>query len=279
MIKRTADAIYTYRFIKTLVLDWNKTKAYQLGLIDRNGKRLKSPETPEEKNALTFFHRVVFNVKRIFNLAPGGIIRRISTFAAALRLLKETTNLPEDQIVSILENTYNINLKEYLTEGIDSNLEPGVYTLSVDYPTKHMDLPEGTQIEIFESEQKFLGQQFYRARHLLSNEIIYVNSGIVEEAGGFSVSTVNVADIPRPLKSPSGDRYRKFKIPSPLFNKINSGRNKYQRWDKYLDLTDENQMNIANFCKKYKNATVIIEDEATGCTRALKPNSMGEYNT
>lgn len=279
MIKRTADAIYTYRFIKTLVLDWNRTKAFQLGLIDDKGKRLRSPETTEEKNALTFFHRVVFNVKRLFNLVPGGIVRRLSTFAAALRLLKEATDLPEDEIIPILEKVYNIKFEECLTENTEQELETGAYTLAVDLPIYNIDLPEGTQITILEKADVFYGSQFYKAKHLLSNEIIYVNSSMVEETAGFSVSTVNVADIPRPLRSPSGDRYQKFKIPASLFNKINSGRDKYQRWNKYLDLTDENQAMIANFCKKYKNATVIIEDEVTGCTRALKPNSIGEFKT
>lgn len=279
MIKRAADTIYTYRFIKTLVLDWNRTKAFKLGLIDDKGKRIRSPETSEEKNALTFFHRVVFNIKRLFDLMPGGIIRRLGTFTAALRLLKEATGLPEDKFIPILEKVYDVKFNECLAENTEEELENGVYTLTVDLPTNNIDLPQGTQIEILEKDDIFYGSQFYKAKHLLSNEIIYVNSDIVDETTGFSVSTVNVADIPRPLRSPSGDRYQKFKIPASLFNKINSGRDKYQRWNKYLDLTDENQAMIANFCKKYKNATVIIEDEVTGCTRALKPNSLGEFKT
>lgn len=279
MIKRTADAVYTYRFIKTLALDWDKTKAFQLGLIDRNGKRLKSPETPLEKNALTFFHRVVFNIKRIFNLVPGGIARRITSFVAALRLLREETDMSEGEIIDIIEKVYGVDVKNVLTESSEPEIEPGHYTLNIDVPGPHIDYPAGTTIEVLEKADIAYGVQFYKARHTLSEEILYVNASIVEETGSFSVSTANIPNVPKPLRSPSGDKYQKFKIPAPLFNKINSGRKKHQRWNKYLDLNDETQMQISQFCKKYKDATVIIEDEVTGCTRALKPNSLGEYNT
>ena len=84
-----ADSIYTYRFLKLLVTPFNKTKAYELGLIDENGKRTDQPvKTPEERDAFNLFHRLVFNLKRLVGAAPGGKTR-LASYAAALVLLRE----------------------------------------------------------------------------------------------------------------------------------------------------------------------------------------------
>jgi hypothetical protein len=56
-------------------------------LIDEKGKRLKKASTREEKNAMTYYDRLIFNLKRL--IAKAGIQSRFVTFAAALFLLKE----------------------------------------------------------------------------------------------------------------------------------------------------------------------------------------------
>ena len=38
ILKRAADLVYTFRFLKLLVTPFNKTKAFELGIIDENGK-------------------------------------------------------------------------------------------------------------------------------------------------------------------------------------------------------------------------------------------------
>ena len=65
IISRAADTYYTYRFLKTLVTPWNKMKAYDLGLVDENGKKLRSPTTPEEKSEYSLFHRLVLSLIHI----------------------------------------------------------------------------------------------------------------------------------------------------------------------------------------------------------------------
>ena len=51
IIKRAADLVYTFRFLKLLVTSFDKTAAFKLGIIDEKGKRLKKPKTPEEIQA------------------------------------------------------------------------------------------------------------------------------------------------------------------------------------------------------------------------------------
>ena len=56
-------------------------------MIDEKGKRLKKASTRDEKNAMTYYDRLIFNLKRL--IAKAGIQSRFVTFAAALFLLKE----------------------------------------------------------------------------------------------------------------------------------------------------------------------------------------------
>jgi hypothetical protein len=82
------DLYLVYEFIKRLSTPFEETEAYKLGIINDEGKVIKSPRTSEEKNALTPFDKLIFNLKKLLKKVTG-IERRISTFAAALFLLRE----------------------------------------------------------------------------------------------------------------------------------------------------------------------------------------------
>ena len=84
---QVVDLFLVYQFIKRLSTPFEETKAYELGLIDEKGKRLKKASTRDEKNAMTYYDRLIFNLKRL--IAKAGIQSRFVTFAAALFLLKE----------------------------------------------------------------------------------------------------------------------------------------------------------------------------------------------
>jgi hypothetical protein len=84
---QAVDLFLVYQFIKRLSTPFEETKAYDLGLIDEKGKRLKKASTREEKDAMTYYDRLIFNLKRL--IAKAGIQSKFVTFAAALFLLKE----------------------------------------------------------------------------------------------------------------------------------------------------------------------------------------------
>ena len=101
---RAIDLFVTYRFIKLLVTPFEKTEAFKLGIIDKNGNRVMPPRDPktniqvkkpeplrtsEEKSAYTILHKLVFNIKKIFAKVPG-LRTKVGTYAAALFLLKDT---------------------------------------------------------------------------------------------------------------------------------------------------------------------------------------------
>lgn len=129
-ISRAADLYYTYRFIKVLVTDWKDMEAYELGIIDENGKTLiKSRDftTSDQKDAYTTFHRLVFNIKRILEKIPFGKSRIVS-YAAALYLLREETGMSEESIMNALEEL-GADIAPDLNED-NHNLLPGDYILN-----------------------------------------------------------------------------------------------------------------------------------------------------
>jgi len=86
---RAIDLLITYRVIKMLVMPFEKTKAYKLGIIDKNGKVLRKAKTlisSEEKTAYTVLHRFVFNLKRLVRAIPGGK-SKLGTYGTALYFL------------------------------------------------------------------------------------------------------------------------------------------------------------------------------------------------
>ena len=86
-MSKVVDLFLVYQFIKRLSTPFEETKAYELGLIDEKGKRLKKAVSREERDSMTYYDRLIFNLKRL--IAKAGIQSKFVTFAAALFLLKE----------------------------------------------------------------------------------------------------------------------------------------------------------------------------------------------
>ena len=90
---RAVDLFVTYRFLKLLTTPFEKTDAYKLGIIDKDGNRImkdsvsrgKIPavalEKTQEKNAYTILHKLVFNIKKIdFKLCLSECLPSMSIF-------------------------------------------------------------------------------------------------------------------------------------------------------------------------------------------------------
>lgn len=99
------DLFLVYHFIKRLVTPFDKTDAFRLGLIDEFGKKLRSPQTQEERRSWGYFDRLIFNLKRLLGKIPLGRTR-LASFTAALLLLREQDErLVEDE--RYLEEQFN----------------------------------------------------------------------------------------------------------------------------------------------------------------------------
>ena len=86
----TLDNLYAFKILYMLVTPFEKTEAFKLGVIDKDGNVLvKSKDRSyEQKNAYDALDRIVFSLKRLLAKIPGGS-SQIASVAAAYYLVKE----------------------------------------------------------------------------------------------------------------------------------------------------------------------------------------------
>jgi len=190
IISRTGDLFYAFRFLKLLVTPFEKTKAFELGIIDKDGAILKKRvdrQTPEEKSAYTVFHRLVFNLKRLIGKAPGGK-SLVARYGAALFLIKEHTNMSDAKILKTIEKALDIELTDDLNENYwyqdsEARLYPGNYVLLEDVAS-----PTTGEIIAFKKQRvqvndlqspvgSFSNINIYRVKHSKTNQDIYISNG------------------------------------------------------------------------------------------------------
>ena len=194
---RAIDLFVTYRFIKLLVTPFNKTDAFELGIIDEDGNRQLEPgtnkpttlRTIDEKNAYTILHKLVFNIKKIFAKVPG-LRTKLGTSAAALFLLKDTFKESVDD-PDVFEKEFMKYLKENGIEiddsineeviGFGEVLPKGEYTLVNDILNKEeeeLTAKAGDKVEAYDDEppvDTVLGIEIFPVVHVKSKEKIYVS--------------------------------------------------------------------------------------------------------
>lgn len=123
-MSRTVDNLIAYRILSMLVKPFDKTIAFELGIIDAKGKVLKKANTlkdSKEKAAYTYLHRLVFSLKRLLAKAPGGS-SKIGSLAAAYYLIKEcyerneSTQVLEERFSALIESNVILVEEQCLVE-------------------------------------------------------------------------------------------------------------------------------------------------------------------
>ncbi len=205
---RAIDLFVTYRFIKLLVTPFEKTDAFRLGIIDKDGARVMPPpiagvrqtkpeplRTTEEKNAYTILHKLVFNIKKIFGKVPG-LRTKLGTYAAALFLLKDTFKESVDD-PDVFEKEFMKYLKEEGYEiddsiseeviGFGEVLPKGEYILVNDIlntEEEELTAKVGDKVVTFEDEapvDTVLGVEIFSVIHMKTQEKIYVSLEDIKE--------------------------------------------------------------------------------------------------
>ena len=203
---RAIDLFVTYRFIKLLVTPFDKTPAFKLGIIDKDGNRLKEKtvargmqptqlNTIEEKGAYTILHKLVFNIKKIFGKVPG-LRTKVGTYAAALFLLKDTFKESVDD-PDVFEKEFMKYLKEEGYEiddsiseeviGFGEVLPKGEYVLVNDILNKEeeeLSAKKGDKVVTYKDEapiDTILGVEIFPVVHMKSKEEIYVSLEDIKE--------------------------------------------------------------------------------------------------
>ena len=202
---RAVDLFVTYRFIKLLTTPFEKTEAFKLGIIDKDGNRIKKEKstkpavelaTSEQKAAYTILHKLVFNIKKIFSKVPG-LRTKVGTYAAALFLLKDTfkesvsdPDMFEKEFIKYLKEE-NIDFDDEIQEeviGFGEQLPKGRYKLKQDILNKQeeeLSAKKGDIVIAFDDEAPFdtiLGVEIFSVVHEKSQEKIYVSLEDLEDA-------------------------------------------------------------------------------------------------
>ena len=194
---RAIDLFVTYRFIKLLTTPFEKTDAFKLGIIDKDGNRLpKKLYKIEERNAYTVLHKLVFNIKKLFQKVPG-LRTKVGTYAAALFLLKDTfkehvedPKMFEKEFLKYLEEN-NIELDDTIAEEVtldNGKLSKGIYVLTQDVVTDEVedeiDALAGDEVEAFEdtpAADTILGVDVFPVIHTKTKQKIFVSAEDIKE--------------------------------------------------------------------------------------------------
>ena len=195
---RAIDLFVTYRFIKLLTTPFNRTEAYKLGIIDKDGNRILQPNstqpavelaTAQLQNAYTVLHKLVFNIKKIFAKVPG-LRTKVGTYAAALFLLKDTfkehvedPDVFEKEFMKYLKEN-DVEFDDSISEeviGFGEILPKGEYVLINDILNKEeeeLSAKKGDKVIAFEDEppvDTVLGVEIFPVIHDKTKEKIYVS--------------------------------------------------------------------------------------------------------
>lgn len=111
----TVDNLIAIRILYLLVTPFEKTKAFELGIIDKDGNQLrkvKDLKTQAEKDAYDYLDRLVFNLKRLLAKVPGGK-SQFASIVAAYYLIRESyenkLTITEDDYAHVLNLIENKN--------------------------------------------------------------------------------------------------------------------------------------------------------------------------
>ena len=197
---RAIDLFVTYRFIKLLVTPFDKTPAFKLGIIDKDGARVMEKTVSrgmqptqligdEMRSAYTVLHKLVFNIKKIFGKVPG-LRTKLGTYAAALFLLKDTFKESVDD-PDMFEKEFMKYLKEEGYEidntiseeviGFGEVLPKGEYTLVNDIlnsEEEELQAKVGDKVVAYDDEPPIdtvLGVEIFPIVHVKTQEKIYIS--------------------------------------------------------------------------------------------------------
>jgi len=192
-MSRVIDALVAYRVLKLLVTPFNKTKAFELGIIDEKGKVLikskqfgrtfdSSQKRAEARNSYTMLIRFVFNLKRL--LGKVGVRGPLgSAAAAAFAFFKEQSGeqLSETAALDIEREIYKYITSEGfefdLSENYGEPLTEGTYKVKHDIYNDEGDvvININESIEFTNTEDCIMGYDVFKYNGVyLTTEDLYV---------------------------------------------------------------------------------------------------------
>ena len=188
-MSRVIDALIAYRILKLLVTPFNRTKAFELGIIDDKGKVLikskeikKLPNKQELRKSYTLLIRFVFNLKRL--LSKVGIRGPLgSAAAAAFAFFKEQSGeqLSKNAALDIEREVYKYITSEGfefdLSENYGEPLTEGTYKVKHDIYNDDGEVVINIDEEVYfkETTDIIMGYDVFKHKDIyLTTEDLYV---------------------------------------------------------------------------------------------------------
>ena len=230
ILSSVGNIYFVYQFIKKLVTPFDRTKAFELGIIDEKGKILKKRrelKTSEEKEAYSLSDTLIWNIKKLLGKVPGGQ-SRIASYAAALFLIKEQ------------HGDYKIT---------DEELE-----------NQFFDKFE----EMYNNDNLLFDEKTLRKVTTALNE-----ETPTTVSGNVAMRDMKLGKPPKGLVMKRFGGVDVFAVDPNIYMKSRFGKKKFERYKKYVG-EDEVGEYIRMFARKNPKKPIILMDTSTGCMQFLR---------
>ena len=284
IVASIGNIYFVYQFLKKLVTPFEKTEAFKLGIIDKDGKILKKRrdlETKEEKSAYNLSDTLVWNLKKILGKIPLGK-SKLASYAAALYLIKEQGNGKilvdekelEKQFFDYFEKLQSDELSESTYDNVSDKTVIGILQAYDEEQESHSKFL--TLANIYTGLSKKYIQEEFLTMTLPFDETINEEFEQFLDEDAPVTGTAGVATRGIPLgKPPKGLVMKKFAgmdvfaINPSLYPKSRQGKKKYDRYSRYVGEDDAGNY-IRAFARKYPKKPIIVMDSDTGCMQFLR---------
>ena len=284
IVASIGNIYFVYQFLKKLVTPFEKTEAFKLGIIDKDGKILKKRrdlETKEEKSAYNLSDTLVWNLKKILGKIPLGKTR-LASYAAALYLIKEQGNGKilvdekelEKQFFDYFEKLQSDELSESTYDNVSDKTVIGILQAYDEEQESHSKFL--TLANIYTGLSKKYIQEEFLTMTLPFDETINEEFEQFLDEDAPVTGTAGVATRGIPLgKPPKGLVMKKFAgmdvfaVNPSLYPKSRQGKKKYDRYSRYVGEDDAGNY-IRAFARKYPKKPIIVMDSDTGCMQFLR---------
>ena len=284
IIASIGNIYFVYQFLKKLVTPFEKTKAFELGIIDEKGKILKRRrdlETKDEKAAYTLSDTLVWNLKKILGKIPFGK-SKLASYAAALWLIKEQGNGKifvnekelEKQFFDYFEKLENDELNESTYDNVSDKIVIGILQAYDEEQESHSKFL--TLANMYTGLSKKYIQEEFLTMTLPFNETINREFEQFLDEDAPVTGTAGVATRGIPLGQPPKGVVMKrfagmdvFKVNPSTYPKSRYGKKKFDRYSRYVG-EDEAGQYIRAYARKYPKKPIIVMDSDTGCMQFLR---------
>lgn len=258
------DLIYAYQFIRRLVTPFEKTDAFKLGIIDKDGNNLiprKDFKSEEQKDAYTYFNVMVFNLKKLLGKIPLGKTT-LASFVAGLLLLREERNRT-NQI--LLASDYNLLESEYMKLYKDISKSRDSFSTLI----KEVDLML-TEEKDRQMEEDMATADLPTLKTQTSTVSALRKKQKKDSIIRRSVIPESADEDPEGVESHG--EYKIFTVDNATFLEARAGKTRYERYNKYVGKATLGE-NIRSYAIANPKMPVILKDEKTGSLCFLKYGS------